>query len=268
MLSAVLLACSICCSQTDDETTGRVAARSALAGRFSPRRPFQGRDGGTSWSMVGQMQATLEEFKHVPLLDKDITPLVKLQQERYALAVARQHAVSGQRADRPSDSELKAFHDLLRKDDELTSRQQELLQALSRDADAIQQQIGQRRQEIAQRLKELSKQPPSSTVSQEMRALSRANRAYDFVADRLANVQERPLAADWLRRFMHGMLSGDEPDPQMLDQFRRRLQQIEQDQEELRRKAAQLDQQIDEIQDLLEHARPAARPPRSTPPAR
>lgn len=248
ILASALLCTTCMCQEVEVRAPGpggRPPARQML-----PRRPFVPRE-GTSVPLAALRQAMAEELKNVPLLDEKIREIVSLQQERMTLIRERQKFAND--PGRPSQAEIREFHELLEREDKLTTRQRDLIAGFARDAESLRQEAQKRLDEINGELQELKNkrdagEPPA--VARE-RELGRFSRFYSLFLERLDDLKERPDDPDWMRRFGRAFWAGD-LDPQSADQLRRRLTEIEQDREELRRRCDQIDARIGELREMIE----------------
>jgi chromosome segregation ATPase len=198
-------------------------------------------------------QFVSEELSHVPSLQSKLQRVIQLQQEKANLEQKLRQSVQGAgRETRWTD-----FHELLGRQDAVTTKMLELLAEFSRDSDRLHEEVARRRQEIGSQIDELRRNRPEGTGearddTPEMRTLNRGLRFYDFVLDRLAVLHENPQRIEWLRSLLRGSLGNDTADMQVVQQALRRLQQLEQDQEELRRSMQQVEGQIAELRETLE----------------
>ena len=216
-------------------------------------------------------QHMLTELHQVPLLESKLQKLLQIQQERTTLQRQRQQLALS--TSKPTEDVMREFHMLLEHEDALTSAQKSVLAEFVRDADPIRDQIDKRRKELAAQQEEMRKASGDTAVpfggTPEMRRLVRQQRAYDFLYERLGNLRDNPNQPDWVRGFLRGMWGPEELDARMAEQFRRRLQELEQDQDELRRRLDVLDGKASELREILEAVAPPATPtpaPRTTPP--
>lgn len=235
---------------TTATTANAKPTTSSLGMRPSGGRHFGGfHDGFTSGG--GFRQRMLEEIRHVPLLEKRLKAMMEIQQERASLQHARDQFA--RRTEKPSSSQLNEFHDLLRREDLLTSQQEQLISQLLRDADKIQEQIAKRRADITKRQAELKSRPQTPDIGGELRLLERSAGLYQFLDDKIDDLRENPQQqTDLLRRLTKGMWFVGEADPHMTEQVRRRLQQVQEDQDSLRHRMDEIDGQINELKELLD----------------
>ena len=255
MIAVTLLALTCACGFAQPREQAAESARTSLRTAtttqrtFASRRPLFGRDFPTSGPAAAYRQFLMEELKNVPLLESKIRDLMQMQQERTNLSRQRSQ-LADPSGDKPSEEQLREFHRLLRREDDLTSRQEGLLHDFIRDSGQIQAQIAARREEIRSKLDG----KPEVGGDLDTRNLWRARRMYDFLAQRLERLEEEPDRAEVLRSLLRGIWNTDEVDPQMAEQARKRLNQIQQDQEELRRRMNQIDDQVEQLQELLDRA--------------
>lgn len=194
-----------------------------------------------------------EELKHVPLLLARIQQINQLQQSRQALFRERQNMA--QKTDRPSERTLKDFHGVLSRDDEISSRIQELQAQFAADAPEMLKQIAARRTELQAEL-EAAKDNPAQFDADELKNKTRAIKIYDYIESRLEALRDDPKQADWMRRVMRGMWMMDELDARTSEQLRRRIDDVQHEQDELRRRMTQLDSQVKELRELLNTVSP------------
>lgn len=234
-------------------------------GRFGgPRLVFQGRgfggfrDSATSGAMAGFRQNMMAELHNVPLLESKVKRAIQIQTERQTLQ--RQRELIALSRSKPSAEILSDFHKLLGREDELTSAQNEVVDELLRDSEAIQRQVELRRNELSAKLDEMRKDSPQSGPGAPMsgglepRRIWRTLRAYDFIYESLGRLRDNPKRAEWIRGFLRGMWGSEEIDNKIIEQARRRLQELEQDQDDLRRKTEMIDERINELRETLDAA--------------
>lgn len=214
-----------------------------------------------SHSLAAFRQRMFEELRNIPTLNFYVLQIMELQQERSSLQRRRQQIAHD--SDQPSDAQIRQFHSLLKREDELTTRQQQLLKRFAGDSEKIQSEIMKRRQAIASQLDKLNADKPArpDKDSTQTKTLYRTLRFYDFLFDRMANLREAPNQTEWLNPILKGTWGPDEPDTQIVQLARQRLQQLSQEQENLRRKLQLLDDQIFELREMLDNVRPASPPP-------
>lgn len=206
-----------------------------------------------------------EDLKNVPALDTPLREMLEIHQERLQLARQRQ-AIALDRS-RPSGEIVKEFHELLRREDELTSRQRTVLAGLLKNLDSVQEQVARRREALRREM-ELAAggEVGEGRSAPDSRRLWRALRFYDMIGPRLEVLARDPDRPDALRMLLRGGFETEGLDPAGAETLRVQLREVRQQQERLQRKMQELEQQIDEISDVLaalEHQRvgpPAAGP--------
>lgn len=237
--------------ESRDAASPAVSERPGIGARSGGfRRPFPGRDFATSGPAAAHRQFLMEELQNVPLLQEKVRALIQLMGDRQA--IARERMELAEPGSRPTAEQLKAWHDLLKREDALTSRQEEVVHDFVRDSGELQKQISRRRDVIRQKLESAT----GGTSETDTRNLWRARRMYDFLLQRLAKLEDEPDQEDFMRNMMRGMWSSEDMDPATADQVRRRLTQIVQEQEELRRRMNQLDEQVNDLREVLERSSP------------
>jgi hypothetical protein len=225
------------------------SSRSNLAARFPGFHDFVTTGGGASLR-----QSFMEEMRHVPTLEPKLQRLMRVQQEKQA--VRQKLEQTARLTNRPSSELWREFHDLLAKQDELTSQQTEIVSDLQRDADVIQDELVARRNEVSARLEELRRSGKEGADQRpESRSQSRILRMYDMLIERMPALKESPSEGEWVLGFMRGMhVPMDGVDPRVLEQARSHLQQLEQDCDELRSRMRTIEEQIGELRELLDVA--------------
>ena len=218
--------------------------------------PLYREGGGTSSPLAVFRRLLQDEVKNVPALVPRLNELLEVQQQRNALQ--KQRAQVADDRSLSSEESLRKFHDLLKREDELNTQQKTVFESMLRDAPVIQKQIAERRKQIQQRIQELGPQQPSEnneppTLEQEeARSLGRASRFYEFLDSRVTSLQAHPDRLEMLNRFFKGMPNIEEPDAQTIEKARVRLDQIQQEQDEL---ADRLDKLEDEVRELRQFLR-------------
>lgn len=195
------------------------------------------------------------ELKNVPLLQQHLGALWQIQQKRLELQRERDQ-VADNRTLRPEVA-LRRFHDLLGREDKLNEQQKELFGQVIRDAGRIQQQITARRQQIEQQLG--SSQVPDTGEGKapspeqiERKNLRRALRMYDFFQGRIEEVRKNPERIDLLNRFLRNVPPADEmAEGRMVDHARRRLEEIQREQQELEARLDHLQNEVRELRQML-----------------
>lgn len=181
-------------------------------------------DAGTSLAPGSIRRAALDELRTVPLLETKVRAMISLQMDRRRLQEEkRRAAMDARRGGDPKN--LGRFHEVVRLEDELTSRQQRLLAETVRDADAIRAQVAARRGAVAARMAALetsvaagndsanpadpgrTRSGPFSPQAIELRWMSRLNFVYEAVEERLANLESNPRQPDWARPILRIVLN-------------------------------------------------------------
>lgn len=192
-----------------------------------------------------------EELKNVPALDAPLREMVEIQHERMQLARQRQF-IAGDRS-RPSGVIMREFHELLRREDELTSRQRSVMERLVGDLDVIQDQVAKRREALRREMESApAGEPGEGRSPAEARRLWRALRFYDTIGSRLETLAKDPDRQDALRTLLRGGLDTEGLDSAGVETLRNQLREVRQQQERLQRKMHELEQQIDEMSDVLD----------------
>jgi hypothetical protein len=235
-----------------------LAPEGVRPGGFRPammRRFGGGRDSMTSGPVANIRQLMSNELKNVPLLGDKIRDLMQIHQERMVLQRQRQQIAMS--SEEPTDEVLKRFHELLRREDQLTSKVQALTGDLARDAEKIRKQVLRRQQEIDSQIAQLREVRPDSkepAATGDIRNLARAKRLYDFVLELLNSLESEQNSQEWPSKLMRGLWAQDEIDSHVAEQARRQLQQIQHDQEDLRRRIEQIDERLQDLTELLDAA--------------
>ena len=182
--------------------------------------------------------------------------LLQVQQERAELAREREEIARAPGGN--TRAQLERFHDNLAREDRLTSRLQELAKAMTADAAEIEKQVEARRATLQKELDEATARgtgTPDGGRWQATRNVRMAIRMYDGILERLAGFRENPPDASAIQRmFGRAGWAADDLDPILVAQAQRRLQQLDQEANDLRRRADLLESQIGELRELLEAA--------------
>jgi hypothetical protein len=203
------------------------------------------RDGGSSGPLVAFYKANQDEFKKVPLLNDRLKRLLDFQIQHIALQHRRFQLT--QKTNEPTNTAFTQFHDLLKQDEALNQSQQKLVEQISTDVPQLVQQITARRTDLDNQIKQ---QAPDSP---EQKRLQRLDRFYHFLQDRFADLPESQNRSEWMRRLMRGFAAPmEELDAQMLADIRNRLEQLQQEQDLLRRRLTEIDNQLLEIRDIMD----------------
>lgn len=215
-------------------------------------------------SPVLQLRRLLnEEFANLPTLREKLSELLELQQEHLTLQRLRERIARG--TGQPTDEQLRQFHELLAREEALSSRSAALVKSFQRDRAKLLDEIAARRQVIENKLDELrNKAPsePSPKQSEELRNLYRARRVYAHLAERLKQLDETGSAMDWQNRLLRGLWSPEEVDPRVVEQARERLRQLEHEQQELRERLDDLREQLEDLREILSAAGPPSTLPK------
>lgn len=213
------------------------------------------RDKHTSSPGEAYRNFTQNELKNVPLLQSQLEALSQIQQERSNMQRER-NQVADDRSLSP-DAALRKFHDLLRREDTLNERQKDLLSRMVRESEAVERQIGVRRAEIERTLAlnsvpDLEDGDTPTTEQLERRSLRRTLRMYDFFQSRIKDLRQNPERLDLLHRFFRGIPPGDDgSEGKMVEQARRRLEEIQQEQGDLEKRLERLNGEVRELRQLL-----------------
>lgn len=197
---------------------------------------------------------------HVPLLHEKLQAFGAIQDERQKLQIQkRQVAQTSGR----SEVRLKRFHDLLRREDLLTSRQRALYAETARDAERIRNQIAKRRSRIEAHLRDLELRGEELRPTDpgpdhpEFRFLTRALRVYETLEQKLDARAENRNRPDWVRPLFRGLIPPeDEPAGIRNDHAERRLKHLRAERDELRRRLMQVQREIDELERARRHNPP------------
>lgn len=214
------------------------------------------REGNSSGPLAMFRLFMRDEIKNVPALAPKVNSLAEMQQQRNALQ--RQRASVAEDRSLSADESLRKFHDLMKREDELNNRQRGLLDELVKDTPQIQKQISDRRQQIQKRLEELGEpeptmdfRMPATPEEQEARNLAHADKLYQFLDKRLQMLQENPDRLDLLNRFFKGMPTMEEPEGPALEDARRKLEQMQNEHDDLTERMQRLEGQIREMRQFL-----------------
>lgn len=210
-------------------------------------------DNSSSGALSQFRQAMQSELRHVPQLEEKITRLLDIQQERINLF--RKRTQIAQKGGEKTDVALQQFHQVLKDEEALNARQEKLMSDFAKDAEAVSQQVAARRAQVQE---EIEKARASKDPKADIKSLQRIDRMYAVFQERMENLKENPEAGDWLRKFSRTFWHGgqDDLDPQLLEKVRHRVEQLQQDQESLRRRLTEIDDEMGELRDLLESNRP------------
>jgi DNA repair exonuclease SbcCD ATPase subunit len=203
-----------------------------------------------------------EELANLPTLREKLNALFELQQEHLALQRLREKIARG--SGQPTNEQLRQFHDLLAREEALSSRSAALVTSFQRDRARLLDEIAARRQAIEDRLEELRNKAPaelSPKASEELRNLYRTRRMYAHITERLNQLDEIGSSTDWQNRLLRGLWSPEEIDPRLVEQARERLRQLEHEQQELRERLDDLREQLEDLREILS----AAIPPPTSP---
>jgi hypothetical protein len=209
-------------------------------------------DGASSASMASFRQAIQSELKNVPQLEDKITRLMDIQQERVNLF--RKRTQIAQKGGEQSGVALQQFHQVLKDEEALNGRQEKLMSEFAKDDESISQQIAARRAQIQD---EIEKARNTRDSKVDVKSLQKIDRMYSVMQERMENLKENPEAGEWVRKFSRSFWHGgqDDLDPQLLEKVRHRVEQLQQDQESLRRRLTEIDDEMGELRDLLESSR-------------
>ncbi len=229
-----------------------------------------GRDRDTSDSRSSMREFMQAEMTQVPALTNVWRGVQEVQQDRLILAREREEIARSSSGD--TREQLRRFHDNLAREDALTSRLQDIAREASLVSDAAEKQILARRAELQKQLDSGSddsttkNSDPDSTGT--TRNLRMAIRLYDVMLERLPALKENPGDAAAVQR-LFGRTSwfSEDLDPILIGQAQRRLRQLEQEANDLRRRAEQLESQVTQMRELLEAASASGRRGGAGPPS-
>lgn len=208
-----------------------------------------------------------DELKDIPTLEGPIREIGEIHQERVLLRKERARIAT--ETGRPKDTLVKEFHELLRREDELTTRQRRVMKEIGRDAAKIRAEAEARRAATEESLRALKEQLGDNPMqSAEYRSAIRSLRFYESVDERLREFEENPdrenLIHSMLFRsmFLRGTWNDTrELDPAVVEQTRRQVRDLRQQQEKLERRMDEIERQLDEMEDVINAAGPPASPP-------
>ena len=238
------------------------------AGRMAT---LAGRDHETSDPRTSMREFMQGEMTQVPALAKVWRGVQEVQQDRLTLAREREEIARSASGD--TREQLRRFHDNLAREDALTSRLQVMAQEVSLGADVVEEQILARRAVLQKQLdaggeggKESDSESDGISTTRNLRM---AIRMYDLMLERLTALKDNPHDAAAVQR-LFGRTSwfSEDLDPILIGQAQRRLRQLEQEANDLRRRAEQLETQVGQMRELLEAAGSSGRRGGASPPGR
>lgn len=239
---------------TREFTSGRVERFGMGGWRHGAGSDYRDQTSGSPRLAFRQMM--LEELKHVPLLEMRVRRMTDLQIERAKLEAERKNRAMP--AERPSEQQWRDYQKLVERDEEITTRQQQLLSEVLQDSDKIRDQIAARRRAIEELIQNAQKNPGKTPTEpndpNDPRMLNRLLRFYDFVGENFENLRQNPRQNEWLRTLLRGGWGAGEIDNRVLELSRRRLQQLEQNSEDLRMRLDDMQDEIDELRETIDAA--------------
>lgn len=192
------------------------------------------------------------ELVNIPRLNKRMDRLMSIQAERYTLQSERRMVGTEQGPDRSVI--IKKFHELLRRDLELSEESRQIVQQIIKDMPAIQREMGDRRDEVR---KELEKENlkvgdgVGATSSTEARNLRRSQRYLDFLDQKLKDLETHPERLDLLSRMLRGIPMDDglppENPPEIPVSPADQLEDLKQKRRHLQRQLRQVEDDITEL---------------------
>ena len=222
--------------------------------RMGRMAPLAGRDRETTDPRSSMREFMQGEMAQVPALTKVWRDVQEVQQDRLTLAREREEIARSASGD--TREQLRRFHDNLAREDALTSRLQVMAQEVSVVADVVEEQILARRAALQRELDAGGEERDSETEGVgTTRNLRMAIRMYDLMLERLPALKENPQDGAAVQR-LFGRTSwfSEDLDPILISQAQRRLRQLEQEANDLRRRAEQLETQVSQMRELLEAA--------------
>lgn len=172
------------------------------------------------------------ELDQIPSLKPRMDRLMDIQAQRYELQKQRRAVASQEGPNR--DATIKKFHELLRKDMELTDESRRIMKQMSQDSKAIQQDMDKRRGELNRLLAEENTKPENSeTSSKAAQDYRRSLRYVDFIDRKLSDLNTRPERFDLLSRMLRGLPiedpgeMGPPPKSQTLDELQDRRKHLQ-----------------------------------------
>jgi len=166
----------------------------------------------------GERHSSPEEFRQqmkaelaqIPTLNKHMDRLMDIQSERYRLQSQRRSVASEQREDRGAI--VKQFHELLRRDMELSEESRKVVQQIIKDMKTIQKELDARQAVLQKQIEATNTSTDdSSTSSTEVRAFRRSQRYLDFLRKKLRDLESHPDRLDLLSRMLRGIPFDDSP---------------------------------------------------------
>lgn len=216
--------------------------------------PLAGRDRETTDPRTSMREFMQGEMAQIPALTKVWRGVQEVQQDRLALAREREEIARSASGD--TRDQLRRFHDNLTREDALTSKLQNMAQEVGLMADVVEEQILARRAALQKELDAGGQERDGETEGTgTTRNLRMAIRMYDLMLERLPAVKENPQDGATVQR-LFGRTSwfSEDLDPVLIGQAQRRLRQLEQEANDLRRRAEQLETQVSQMRELLEAA--------------
>lgn len=225
--------------------------------RMGRMAPLAGRDRDTTDPRSSMREFMQGEMAQVPALTKVWRGVQEVQQDRLTLAREREEIARSASGD--TREQLRRFHDNLAREDALTSRLQEMAGEVSMVADVVEKQILARRAALQKQLdaggEDNKGRDSEADGNSTTRNLRMAIRMYDLMLERLPALKENPQDGAAVQR-LFGRTSwfSEDLDPILIGQAQRRLRQLEQEANDLRRRAEQLETQVSQMRELLEAA--------------
>jgi len=144
------------------------------------------------------------ELDQIPSLKPRMDRLMDIQAQRYELQKQRRDVASQDGPNR--EATIKKFHELLRKDMELTEESRRIMKQMSQDSKAIQQDMDKRRGELNRLLNDENTKPENAeTSSKAAQDYRRSLRYVDFIDRKLSDLNTRPERFDLLSRMLRGL---------------------------------------------------------------
>lgn len=259
---AAIAICAICMALAAQETSGTITTSSADSGSTRGRdrnteRRFRGSDNNPE-ERIDHHRTNPEEFRqmmkaeleHLPRLNKRMQRLMEIQAERYTLQSERRMVATEQGPDRAAI--VKKFHELLRRDMQLSEESRKIVQQIIKDMPIIQKEMSERRSDIKETIDRENKlSADGATSSTSARDLRRSQRYLDFLDQKLKDLETRPERLDLLSRMLRGIPFDDGPPPgnprEVPLKPEEQLNELKQKRRHLQRQLRQVEDNIDQL---------------------
>lgn len=184
----------------------------------------------------------------MPTFQKHLREFIEIQKQRMTLEQKRREIALA--TDKPTDTLLTEFHELLRREEVLSSRSADLLRRIRGDRAAIEREIQERLEQLDKAAESRSRDTLPSRPY-EPAPWPRARHFYTFVLDHLGRLDSVPTASEWFSALGRAAWDAERTNRATIEAAVRQLERLQHEQEDLRRRLDKVQDAIDDLAELL-----------------